>query len=279
MEPKSVDLRKKVEEEAPSIDGKVKEAQSVTVSIASNVKPSYVEWSVGDRCEALYKEDNKYYPAIIHLIDEFQIDVTVFYIGYNQSAKLDMSEIRKPTTRWDTADRLPEKDIKEWLHWTVIFHGDGNFYDTIIDSVNGDKVNIRYTKFNTYDTVRKTDLKVAVKATEQQPEDELRILPTDDKKTVNMKKRKLMKMEKDKQSKEETEYYKSKQNAWQQFQNRSQQKRKHLIAEGVIADPFKKGSIFRTSTGTARTSGTAPIEKTMTPAPKRANTFRSWLLC
>lgn len=128
----------------------------------------------------------------------------------------------------------------------MIFHGDGNFYDTIIDSVNGDKVNIRYTKFNTYDTVRKTDLKcasllvlrarVAVKATEQQPEDELRILPTDDKKTVNMKKRKLMKMEKDKQSKEETEYYKSKQNAWQQFQNRSQQKRKHLIAEGVIAD-------------------------------------------
>ena len=128
----------------------------------------------------------------------------------------------------------------------MIFHGDGNFYDTIIDSVNGDKVNIRYTKFNTYDTVRKTDLKcasllvlrtrVAVKATEQQPEDELRILPTDDKKTVNMKKRKLMKMEKDKQSKKETEYYKSKQNAWQQFQNRSQQKRKHLIAEGVIAD-------------------------------------------
>ena len=83
---------------------------------------------MGDRCEALYKEDNKYYPgsyfaecsfaAILHLIDEFQIDVTVFYIGYNQSAKLDMSEIRKPTTRWDTADRLPEKDIKEWLHWT-----------------------------------------------------------------------------------------------------------------------------------------------------------------
>ena len=70
----------------------------------------------------LYKEDNKYYPglfflsiwfiAIIHKLDEFQIDVTVFYIGYNSSAVLDMSEIRKPTTRWDVADRLPEKDIK-----------------------------------------------------------------------------------------------------------------------------------------------------------------------
>lgn len=41
----------------------------------------------------------------------------------------------------------------------MVYHGDGNFYDTIIDSVNGDKVNIRYTKFNTYDTVRKSDLK------------------------------------------------------------------------------------------------------------------------
>lgn len=41
----------------------------------------------------------------------------------------------------------------------MIFHGDGNFYDTIIESVNGDEVNIRYTKFNTYDTVRKSDLK------------------------------------------------------------------------------------------------------------------------
>lgn len=50
--------------------------------------------------------------AIIHKLDEFQIDVTVFYIGYNSSAMLDMSQIRKPTTRWDVADRLPEKDIK-----------------------------------------------------------------------------------------------------------------------------------------------------------------------
>ena len=50
--------------------------------------------------------------AIVHKIDEFQIDVTVFYIGYNSSAILDMSQIRKPTSRWDMADRLPEKDIK-----------------------------------------------------------------------------------------------------------------------------------------------------------------------
>ena len=67
--------------------------------------------------------------------------------------------------------------------------------------MNGDNVNIRYTKFNTYDTVRKSDLKyfwellimvrIAVKAVEAKPEDELRILPTDDKKTVNMKKKKV----------------------------------------------------------------------------------------
>ena len=25
---------------------------------------NYLEWRVGDRCEALYKEDNKYYPGI-----------------------------------------------------------------------------------------------------------------------------------------------------------------------------------------------------------------------
>lgn len=40
-----------------------------------------------------------------------------------------------------------------------MFHGDGNFYDAIIESIVNDKVNIRYTKFNTYDTVRKSDLK------------------------------------------------------------------------------------------------------------------------
>ena len=36
--------------------------------------------------------------------------------------------------------------------------------------------------------------------------------------------------------KEENEYYKNKQSAWQQFQNRTQQKRKRLVAEGVITD-------------------------------------------
>ena len=114
------------------IEVKPKEAQEVVGSSSSKVKciyyiqfwyvANYIEWQVGDRCEALYKEDNKYYPgffflliwyiAIIHKLDEFQIDVTVFYIGYNSSAVLDMSEIRKPTTRWDVADRLAEKDIK-----------------------------------------------------------------------------------------------------------------------------------------------------------------------
>ena len=58
--------------------------------------------------------------AIIHKIDEFQIDVTVFYIGYNSSAVVDISQIRKPTSRWDTADRLPEKDIKVWI--VSVFH-------------------------------------------------------------------------------------------------------------------------------------------------------------
>ena len=91
---------------------------------------NYVDWQVGDRCEALYKDDNKYYPgrsslfflqaAIIHKIDEFQIDVTVFYIGYNSSAVVDISQIRKPTSRWDTTDRLPEKDIKVWI--VSVFH-------------------------------------------------------------------------------------------------------------------------------------------------------------
>ena len=38
--------------------------------------------------------------------------MTVFYIGYNSSAVLDMSQIRKPTSRWDNVDHLPEKDIK-----------------------------------------------------------------------------------------------------------------------------------------------------------------------
>lgn len=89
-------------------------------------------------------------------------------------------------------------------------------------------------------------VRIAVKAVEAKPEDELRILPTDDKKTVNMKKKKvcdfysfsiqLYMLQKEKEAKEENEYYKNKQSAWQQFQNRTQQKRKRLVAEGVITD-------------------------------------------
>lgn len=89
-------------------------------------------------------------------------------------------------------------------------------------------------------------------------------------------------LQKEKEAKEENEYYKNKQSAWQQFQNRTQQKRKRLVAEGVITDrifiimilfvAFKKASIFRTTDGTERSSGNAPIERVMTPAPKRANT-------
>lgn len=47
--------------------------------------------------------------------------MTVFYIGYNSSAVLDMSQIRKPTSRWDVADRLPEKDIKVFLVLTYFY--------------------------------------------------------------------------------------------------------------------------------------------------------------
>ena len=56
-----------------SKDGKVKEAQAVTTTPTTNSKcnggtqssflAAYVEWTIGDRCEALYKEDNKYYPG------------------------------------------------------------------------------------------------------------------------------------------------------------------------------------------------------------------------
>lgn len=87
-------------------------------------------------------------------------------------------------------------------------------------------------------------------------------------------------LQKEKKAKEENEYYKNKQSAWQQFQQRTQKRRKLLVAEGVISDrrrscgrflcvAFKKESIFRTSEGSQRTSGAAPIERTMTPAPKR----------
>lgn len=29
---------------------------------------NYVDWQVGDRCEALYKDDNKYYPGRCSLL-------------------------------------------------------------------------------------------------------------------------------------------------------------------------------------------------------------------
>ena len=88
--------------------------------------------------------------------------------------------------------------------------------------------------------------RVAVKAVDDQPNDQLRILPTDDKKTVNMKKKKvngenstenqMYLLQKEKQAKEENDFLKSKQSAWQQFQNRTQNRRRTLVAQGVISD-------------------------------------------
>ena len=97
-------------------------------------------------------------------------------------------------------------------------------------------------------------------------------------------------LQKEKQAKEENDFLKSKQSAWQQFQNRTQNKRRTLVAQGVISDrrsefpfseaAFKKDSIFRTSEGTKRTSGASPTEWSMTPGPKRVNTsFHKSGLC
>lgn len=97
-------------------------------------------------------------------------------------------------------------------------------------------------------------------------------------------------LQKEKQAKEENDFLKSKQSAWQQFQNRTQNKRRTLVAQGVISDrrselpfseaAFKKDSIFRTSEGTKRTSGASPTEWSMTPGPKRVNTsFHKSSLC
>ena len=87
-------------------------------------------------------------------------------------------------------------------------------------------------------------------------------------------------LQKEKQAKEENDFLKSKQSAWQQFQNRTQNKRRTLVAQGVISDrrsefpfseaAFKKDSIFRTSEGTKRTSGASPTEWSMTPGPKES---------
>lgn len=152
--------------------------------------------------------------AIIHKIDEFQIDVTVFYIGYNSSAVLDMSQIRKPTSRWDMADRLPEKDIKvgdesilldsflgrsevssdfpwRWKflrydHWEHCrWYGQHSLHQ------------VQYLRhcssrwFEVDDFPVTMICRIALKTAEDQPEDNLKILPTDDKKTVNMKKKKV----------------------------------------------------------------------------------------
>ena len=43
-------------------------------------------------------------------------------------------------------------------------------------------------------------------------------------------------LQKEKQAKEENDFLKSKQSAWQQFQNRTQNKRRTLVAQGVISD-------------------------------------------
>lgn len=43
-------------------------------------------------------------------------------------------------------------------------------------------------------------------------------------------------LQKEKQAKEENDFLKSKQSAWQQFQNRTQNRRRTLVAQGVISD-------------------------------------------
>ena len=75
-----IDLRKEGTSEKYMIwkdlerrDCKPKEAQSVVVEKKENKNceiendllliANFIEWKVGDRCEALYKDDNKYYPG------------------------------------------------------------------------------------------------------------------------------------------------------------------------------------------------------------------------
>ena len=53
-------------------------------------------------------------------------------------------------------------------------------------------------------------------------------------------------LQKEKKAKEENEYYKNKQSAWQQFQQRTQKRRKLLVAEGVISDRMRLGNVLLT---------------------------------
>lgn len=39
------------------------ESESYCTTGGDDFAANYIEWKVGDRCEALYKEDNKYYPG------------------------------------------------------------------------------------------------------------------------------------------------------------------------------------------------------------------------
>ena len=75
-----IDLRKEgtsenymIGKELERRDSQPKEAQSVVVEKKENKNceiendllliANFIEWKVGDRCEALYKDDNKYYPG------------------------------------------------------------------------------------------------------------------------------------------------------------------------------------------------------------------------
>lgn len=223
-----------------------------------------IDWCVGDFCEALYEADGLFYPAVISRVDDFQQDVSVVFIGYGNSATVELSNVRLPTNNWYLTDAMDELSMKVGAKCQAMNPKDGSLYEAVIQRLDGDFVHIKFTKFGTYDRVRKTNIKKAqrIVATEDNP---LKILPSDDKRTVSNKKRQIRQLEKDKKQKQEEKEMNKSVQSWKQFQKAVQT---HSVPNTGVTS-LDKESIFRTSDGTNRTTGSSPMEFTVTKTEKK----------
>ncbi|KAK8814093.1 hypothetical protein WA158_007955 [Blastocystis sp. Blastoise] len=258
-DPKLHQLKTQMIEFISMVDLSLAKLNPVKEEVRPEIKSEDGNWEIGDECEALFADDGLYYPAIISGSDEYSSDLTVTYVGYGNSAQVELKNIRKPTQKWDDSEPMDSKDIKVGIDCRVRYIRDGCLHDAVIDTIINEKVRVYYKKLNIYETVRMKDIKKKkVDKKTMDPFEACKILPTDSAHVQRQKKKTLRQLNYQKEIKEQEDIFKEKQNSWKNFQKKNEKKK---TTTGYFMVPVNKESRAATN------------EKTMTPFPEKKRVF------
>lgn len=151
---------------------------------------------------------------------------------------------------------------------------DGKFYDAVIKAIDGDSVTVTFLGYNEtisvgIEDLRKKKIKLETnKNGELVIPDNLRVLPTDDQKTKDRKKRALKKMKYENHKAQLEKIEKDKQKEWESFQKKISKKKTYGFLTGVA---MKQKSAFATPEsdfGLVGKVGVSGSGRKMTQAPK-----------